>query len=246
MILGGSSGLGLASAMKLAEAGFDICIVHRTRKGDLEDFMKAVSEMEATGARITSFNKDALKTETIIEVLGQLPEHSVSLLLHSIAKGSLKPLTSDTALNKQDIEITLYAMGYSWYEWTKALIDTNKFKSEATNLAFTSEGNTKVWPGYAAVSAAKATLEALMRNMAVEYAPLGITTNCIQAGVTETPSFKMIPGSEVLAEMTEKRNPFRRLTTAEDIANVVFLMSREEARWINGTVIKADGGESLR
>ncbi|MBT8261480.1 MAG: SDR family oxidoreductase [Bacteroidia bacterium] len=245
VILGGSSGLGLASARKLAETGFDICIVHRTRKSDLPAFTKAVAEMESFGSKITSFNKDALKSETINEVIGQLAENSVGLLLHSIAKGSLKPLTSENALNNQDIEITLHAMGYSWYEWTKALLDANKFASKVRNLAFTSEGNSKVWPGYAAVSAAKATLEAMMRSMAVEYAKFGITSNCIQAGATETPSFKMIPGSEKLAEAAKKRNPFRRLTTAEDVANAVYLMSREEAGWINGTVIKADGGESL-
>ena len=128
----------------------------------------------------------------------------------------------------------------------RALIEAGKFSDNARNLAFTSEGNSKVWPGYAAVSAAKATLEAFMRSMAVEYAPLGITTNCIQAGATETPSFKMIPGSDVLAGTTRKRNPFGRLTTPEDVANAVYLISRQEAAWINGTVLKVDGGESLR
>jgi NAD(P)-dependent dehydrogenase (short-subunit alcohol dehydrogenase family) len=246
VILGGSSGLGLASAFKLAEGGHDICIVHRTRKSDLPDFEKAVSEMESTGVTISAFNKDALKAETIAEVISELKERSVGLLLHSIAKGSLKPLSTKDALNNQDIAITLHAMGYSWYEWTKALIDANKFADNARNLAFTSEGNSKAWTGYAAVSAAKATLEAFMRSMAVEYAPLGITTNCIQAGATETPSFKMIPGSDILAQTAKKRNPFSRLTTPVDVANAVFLMSRPEADWINGTVLKVDGGESLR
>ena len=54
----------------------------------------------------------------------------------------------------------------------------------------------------------------------------------------------MIPGSEDLAEFTKKRNPFHRLTRPEDVANVVYLMCTEEANWINGTIIKADGGES--
>jgi NAD(P)-dependent dehydrogenase (short-subunit alcohol dehydrogenase family) len=80
----------------------------------------------------------------------------------------------------------------------------------------------------------------------VEFAPLDITTNCIQAGTTETPSFLVIPGSEELAKMAKKRNPFRSLTQPEDVANVVFLLCKKEADWINGTILKVDGGESLR
>ncbi|MCW5519383.1 SDR family oxidoreductase [Aureitalea sp. L0-47] len=246
LILGGSSGLGLASAMKLASEGMNICIVHRTRKTDVEKLNEAIAEMRSHGVSVAEFNKDALKKETIDGVVGSLADHSIKVLLHSIAKGSLKPLHGDNSLNKQDLEITLHAMGHSWLEWTQALFKANKFSENARNLAFTSEGNAKVWPGYAAVSAAKATLEALMRSMAVEYASLGMTTNCIQAGATETASFKMIPGSELLAETARKRNPFKRLTTPEDVANVVYLLSRDEAQWINGSVIKADGGESLR
>ena len=71
------------------------------------------------------------------------------------------------------------------------------FSERARNIAFTSEGNNRVWPGYGAVSAAKAVLESLMRNMAVEWAGLGLNTNCIQAGTTQTASFLAIPGSEI-------------------------------------------------
>jgi len=77
-------------------------------------------------------------------------------------------------------------------------------------------------------------------------APMEITTNCIQAGTTETPSFMVIPGSDELAEAAKKRNPFNRLTQPEDVANVVFLLCNKEADWMNGTILKVDGGESLR
>jgi enoyl-[acyl-carrier protein] reductase I len=55
----------------------------------------------------------------------------------------------------------------------------------------------------------------------------------------------MIPNSETIKEHTLKRNPFGKLTTPEDVANVVYLLSKDEASWINGTIIKVDGGESL-
>jgi len=247
LILGGSSGLGLASAKKLASQGMNICIVHRDRKSNLKNFEEEVKQMKTSGISVKTFNMDGLKEEVRKEIINELPKKSVKILLHSIAKGSLKKMnTSEEKLTLQDLDITIHAMATSWYEWVQALIENEIFSDKARSIAFTSEGNTRVWPGYAAVSAAKSVLEALMRNMAVEMAPLKITTNCIQAGTTETPSFLAIPGSEKLAEMAKLRNPYNRLTTPEDVANAVYLLCNKEADWINGTILKVDGGESLR
>ncbi|MDN3723491.1 SDR family oxidoreductase [Aequorivita sp. SDUM287046] len=248
LILGGSSGLGLASAKKLASEGMNICIVHRDRKENLPSLEKEIEGMQALGVAVKTFNKNALQKDIIDDILTHFPKHSVKLLLHSIAKGSLKKINGakDEILSKEDFDITLHAMALSWYEWAQALIEKEIFVLNAQNLAFTSEGNAKVWLGYAAVSAAKSALEALMRSMAIEWAPLGITTNCIQAGTTETPSFIAIPGSRELSEIAKNRNPFNRLTTPNDIANVVYLLCKKEAAWINGSIIKVDGGESLQ
>ena len=248
LILGGSSGLGLATAHKLALCGMNICIVHRTRKNNMPELSEHLEKMKGAGVEVLDFNKDALKETTIKTVLTSIPKNKCKLLLHSIAKGSLKTMQAAqlNMLSMTDLDITLHGMATSWYEWTQALIAEEIFTENARNIAFTSEGNTKVWPGYGAVSAAKATLEALMRQMAVELAPMKITTNCIQAGTTLTPSFKLIPGSEILTEKAKKRSPFNRLTTPEDVANSVYLLCKEEANWINGTVLTVDGGESLQ
>jgi NAD(P)-dependent dehydrogenase (short-subunit alcohol dehydrogenase family) len=101
-------------------------------------------------------------------------------------------------------------------------------------------------PGYAAVSVAKVALEALMRSIALEFAPLGIKANCLQAGVTDTESFRMIPNSQQIKKTAEKRNPMGRITTPEDVANAAYLLCLKESAWINGSILKADGGESLR
>src|SRR5690606_18279845 len=106
-------------------------------------------------------------------------------------------------------------------------------------------GNSRALKGYAAVSAAKAALEAITRNIALEFAPYGIRANCIQAGLTDTKSQRMIPGSKEMKDLAISRNPFKRITTPEDVANAVYLLCKEEASWINGTVIPVDGGESI-
>lgn len=247
LIIGGSSGLGLATAYKLALEGYNLCIVYRDRKSNAAKNEAAFNEMRSNGVKVAAFNKDALKEEVIEEILATVKEKSISIVVHSVAKGSLKPMVSDTeVLSKTDLDITIHAMGTSWWQWVHSCIEKNLFTDNVSNIAFTSEGNQKVWEGYGAVSAAKATLEALMRQMAVELAPLGIKSNCIQAGVTQTASFAMIPGSDKLAAMAQKRNPFKRLTLPEDVANAVYVLTLPESNWITGNVIKVDGGESLR
>jgi enoyl-[acyl-carrier protein] reductase III len=101
-------------------------------------------------------------------------------LLHSIAKGNLKPMIADesAALQNDDFHLTLESMAISLYDWTKLLFEKKLFAADARVLSFTSQGNTKAWKGYAAVSAAKAALEAITRNIALEFAPYGIRANC--------------------------------------------------------------------
>ena len=109
----------------------------------------------------------------------------------------------------------------------------------------TSAGSTRVWPGYGPVSAAKAALEAHVRQLAVELGPLGITVNAIRAGVTDTPAFRKIPGSDFMAEQVRTRNPSGRMTSTSDVADVIAMLAGDESQWITGTVIGVDGGEDV-
>lgn len=253
LVLGGSSGLGLATAKKLARHGYDIIIVHRDKRTDIQNIDKHFTTITLSGVRLQSYNVDAGNPEKRSEVLAQIskflgPGQRINVLVHSIAKGSLKSMAAKgiDGLSHQDFSITMNLMALTLYDWTKDLLENGLLALDTRIVSFTSEGNTKALTGYAAVSAAKVTLEAITRNMALEFAPLGVKANCIQAGITETPAFSMIPGSEKLKQETLKRNPNGRLTTPEDVANVVYLLTLEEAKWITGTVIKVDGGESLR
>lgn len=175
------------------------------------------------------------------------PKGKVRCLLHSIARGTLKAMLPETgtALSVDDYRITLDSMAYSLYEWVKDLSDRQLFAADARVLSFTSEGSHRAWKHYGAVSAAKAALEAISRNIALEFAPRGIRANCIQAGTTNTRSLQLIPGSEQLIAWSEARSPFQRLTTPEDVANVVYLLCKDEAAWINGAIIPVDGGAHI-
>ncbi|PWV56743.1 SDR family oxidoreductase [Chitinophaga sp. S165] len=252
LILGGSSGLGLAAARKLALHGMNICIVHRDPRVEMERIDKDLDAIRSNGVQAIAFNTDAMSAEKRDSVLMALKtamgaNGRVRTLVHSIAKGNLKAMHSndDATLSNEDFHITIDSMAISLYDWTQAMVRLQLFAPDARVLSFTSEGSSKAWKHYAAVAAAKAALEAISRNIALEFAPLGLRANCIQAGVTVTRSMQMIPGSEDIITYTKQRNPFQRLTTPEDIANAVYLLCKDEAAWINGAVIPVNGGEHI-
>ena len=252
LILGGSSGLGLATAKKLAHHGMNICVVHRNSRFQEAEITLEFNKIKTEGVQFVSFNMDAINPEKRNEIIIELKQHlgqdgKIRTLVHSIAKGNLKPMISEDgpSLKNDDFNLTINAMAISLYDWAKAIFESNLFAKDARIISFTSEGNTRTWKDYAAVSAAKVALQAITRSIALEFAPFGIRANCIQAGVTDTMSLRLISGSEKIKEHTVLRNPFKRLTTPEDVANVVYLLSKDEASWINGCIIPVDGGEHI-
>jgi enoyl-[acyl-carrier protein] reductase III len=272
IILGGSSGFGFAAAEKLAAHGMNIAVLYRETSAAERLLKEKFNRIAAAaGVIIDTYNVNALDTVSRASFLRQFAaraghQHSVRLLLHSIARGNLKPLVSapDTAsdfvgaddqgpgeadlsiLSVDDIRFTTYAMSTSLLDWTRSLLQEGHFYADARIIGLTSEGAHKYWDGYAAVSIAKASLESLVTYMAVELGKYGLKTNLIQAGISETPSLKKIPSSQELLELAGRRNPLGRTTRPQDVANVIYLLCTDEASWINGSIIPVDGGEHCR
>jgi enoyl-[acyl-carrier protein] reductase III len=257
IILGGSSGFGYAAIEKLAAHGMNIALLYRETHAAEKQIKIQLSDIAGKNqVKILPYNINALTEDgrtSFIEGLQNagVPKKSVMLLLHSIARGNLKPLTTDESkhgetLSAEDLQLTTYAMSNSLLDWARILIAEDLFADDGRIVGLTSEGAHKYWESYAAVSVAKASLESLATYMAVEFAQFGLRTNIIQAGVTETPSFKMIPGSKELAEFTSSRNPLGRITRPQDVANVIYLLCLPEALWINGALIHVDGGEHCK
>jgi enoyl-[acyl-carrier protein] reductase III len=260
IILGGSSGFGIAAVEKLAMHGMNVAVLYRETAATERSLKKRLSLLAETYAvNIAPFNINALDIsgrKTFIEKFTTInrKKHSVRLLLHSIARGNLKPLVlpdadldkSNEVLSVEDIQFTTYAMSSSILDWVRSLLKAELFQADARIIGLTSEGAHKYWEGYAAVSVAKASLESLTTYMAMELSKYGLKTNLIQAGITETPSLKKIPGSEKLIRMAKERNPLGRLTKPYDVANVIYLLCSDEASWINGSLIHVDGGEHCR
>jgi NAD(P)-dependent dehydrogenase (short-subunit alcohol dehydrogenase family) len=253
-VLGASSGFGGAAAIELARAGMNIFGVHLDRQTTMPNVHQVIRDIKHTGREAVFYNinaADAIKrAETLDEIKERFGSHgnTVRVLIHSLAFGTLKAFiskNSEDSVNQAQMEMTIDVMANSLVYWTQGLFWRGLIKRGGRIFAMTSSGGHSTLPFYGAVSAAKATLESHIRQLANELGPYGITANAVMAGVTDTPALRKIPGSVDMLRIAKAKNPGGRLTTPEDIAKMIVLLSEENAAWVSGNVIGVDGGEDI-
>lgn len=254
LILGASSGFGRATSLELARAGFSIFGVHLDRKATLPNVEQVVSEIKSIGRQAIFFNVNASDEAKIDDVVDAIEKKfngepgELLVLLHSLAFGTLKPFIADDpsqAITKAQMDMTVDVMAHSLVYWVQRLVRKKLLKTGSRIYAMTSAGSSRVWKTYGAVSAAKASLESHIRQLALELAPLGITANAIMAGVTDTPALRKIPGNEYMIEAAKKKNPSGRTTTPQDVAQAIAALSNGRTAWMTGNTIRVDGGENI-
>ncbi len=253
LILGASSGFGGASAVALAKEGYNIFGIHLDRQSTMPKVKTIINKIQKYGSKAVFFNinaADPIKRDDVLDEIKErfaTKEHPhVHVLIHSLAFGTLKPIVSKTpneSITRAQMQMTLDVMAHALVYWTQGLILRDLFAPGGRIFALTSAGSHQVIPYYGAVSAAKAALEAHIRQLSVELGYMKITANAIMAGVTDTPALRKIPGNDQMKKAAQMKNPRGRLTTPEDVAKAIVLLCDEKADWISGNVIGVDGGE---
>jgi NAD(P)-dependent dehydrogenase (short-subunit alcohol dehydrogenase family) len=259
LILGASSGMGEATALALAAAGYRICGVHLDFRAGLAHVAEIRARIEAAGSEALFINANAADDEKRAATLASLRERFdrsraegrdpyVRVVMHSLAFGSLVPFLADdpkAAVDRKKMEMTQDVMANSLVYWAQDLWRGGFLGAGSRVFAMTSEGSARVVPSYGAVSSAKAALESHVRQLAMEFARLGsgVTVNAIRAGVTLTPALMKIPEHEQIIEAATRRNPTGRMTTPEDVAGTILALSGEGTGFISGEIIGVDGAE---
>jgi enoyl-[acyl-carrier protein] reductase III len=260
LILGASSGFGGASGLSLARAGYPIIGVHLDLRGTIANATAVRDEIAATGVPVVFHNVNAAdedKRHGVVEATKQIFDERrsqgkdpfIAVLLHSLAFGTtLSYVASEPEqreVSQKQLEMTADVMAHSLVYWTRDLLHAGLLANGSRIFAMTSEGAKKAVPTYGPVSAAKAALEAHIRQLALELIQRGITVNAIRAGVTDTPALRRIPGHEELRSTAEARNPGGRLTRPEDVAEALVALASPRLYWMTGNTIGIDGGEMM-
>ena len=255
VVLGASSGFGGATAVELAKSGMNIIGIHLDRQATMPLVQQIMKDIKHAGVKSMFYNINAAdpikRGETLDDIKEQLAadgNNTVKVLLHSLAFGTLKPYIGKKAedcITQAQMEMTLDVMAHSLVYWAQGLVLRNLMKKGGRIFAMTSSGGHTAIPSYGAVSAAKASLEAHIRQLAMELGPFGITVNTLMAGVTDTPALRKIPNSDKMLDIARAKNPAGRLTDPHDIARAIVVLSEEGASFISGNVIGVDGGEDI-
>ena len=248
LILGVSSGIGRACALELASNGLNIIGLYMRKSKDV--ITQLENDIKSSGVDAKLIKMNACNYESMESLLSsdEFQNIKIKALIHSLAFGSMKPFIShkeNSTLNKKNIDMTLDVMSNSLIYWTQAVYKNNLFIKGSQIIGMTSSGGRKQWSSYGAVSMSKAALESACRQLAVELAGDHIAVNTIQAGVTDTPALRKIPGNEEMIARTLAINPNKRLTTPEDVAHVASLIGLSFRTWMTGNVIRVDGAEDI-
>ena len=261
LILGASSGMGEATALKLAAAGYRIAGVHLDFRAALAHVDEVKAKIEALGSEALYLNMNAADDDKRAAALATIRERFdrsraagghpyIRVVMHSLAFGSLVPFLAEdpkAGVDRKKMEMTQDVMANSLVYWVQDLYRGGFLEHGSKIFAMTSEGSSRVVPTYGVVSSAKAALESHIRQLAMELAQTrkGITANTIRAGVTMTPALMKIPEHDMIIESATKRNPTGRMTTPQDVANAILALSGDGTDFINGEVIGVDGGEFI-
>jgi NAD(P)-dependent dehydrogenase (short-subunit alcohol dehydrogenase family) len=252
LILGSSSGFGAATAIKLAEEGYNIIGVHLDRAVNMPLVNGIIERIRGFGVEAKFFNMNAAdekkRNEIIESLLAEASHPKIKVVMHSLAFGTLLPFVpvdGGKYITKAQMEMTSDVMAHSLVYWVQDLFRAGLLSHGGRIFGMTSSGGHAIIPSYGAVSAAKAALESHIRQLASELGRFGITANSIMAGVTDTPALRKIPGSVPMLDVAYRKNPGGRLTQPEDVARIIALLCKEDAGWVSGGIINVDGGEDI-
>lgn len=254
LILGASSGFGAATARALAREGMHIAGVHLDARSTRDRAESVIADVEAAGVQAHFFNTNAADARQRARVLAALvetlapPSRRLHIVVHTLAFGSLLPFIGESPgeqVSENQMEMTLRVMAHSLVYWTQDLVHADLLGRGSRVYALSSLGSQRAYPYYGPVSAAKAALEAHMRQLAVELAPREIAVNCLLPGVTDTPALRAIPGHASILARVREHHPAGRLTCVEDVAQALVVLADPRLVWISGAVIPVDGGEAV-
>jgi enoyl-[acyl-carrier protein] reductase III len=239
LVTGGSRGIGRAIARALARAGASVAINYVRHR---EQADAVAEEIRAMGSRALTLRANVAEDEQIRAMMDRIGEAfgKLDILVCNAASGVLRPALEIT---RRHWRWTMEINAGSILPLVQGAVPLMPGGGHV--VAVSSHGAVRAIPNYTAVGASKAALEAVVRHLAAELAPRGIHANAVSAGVVETDALRHFPNREEILARTRERTPAGRLTTPEDVANVVLFLVSPLASMVHGQTIVVDGGYAI-
>ena len=239
VVTGGSRGIGLAIATKLAQGGANIAILY---VGDESEGIKAKEELLQYGTKVEQYFCDVSDFEASQKVVEQVIKEfgGIDFLINNAG------ITRDKLILNMDEKDFDAVIGVNLKGTFNMIKHTYKhfMKKRFGRIVSTSSivglnGNA----GQANYSASKAGIIGLTKSVAKELAGRGVTANAVAPGYIETDMTNVL--SDKVKDAMKAQIPAKRIGTPEDVANVVAFLCSDEASYVTGEVIRVDGGLAM-
>lgn len=235
IVTGASRGIGAAVAQQLAHEGLAVIVNYARGREEAE---KVVAAIEREGGRAVAAQAD-IGEAAGMPALFDIAEQAfggVDILVNNAGTMKLGTLAEvgDADFDRQ-VALNLGGVFRGMREAARRLRDGGRIVSFSSSVVGLYQ------PGYGVYAATKAAVEAMTHILAKELGPRAITVNAVAPGPVET-RFFLEGKSEDQVRAIAGMNAFKRLGQPEDIARVVAFLASPQAGWINGQVIRANGG----
>lgn len=233
VVIGGNSGIGLASAQAFGEAGARVAILGRDRK-TLDEAARALDDALVAQGDITDL-------KTVEEFFGQVATRLGRIDVLFLNAGIARFAPVETVTEQFYDEVFDVNVKGIFFTAQLALAHLNDGASVILN---TSVANSVGIPGASVYAASKAAVRSLAKTFSAEWIGRGIRVNAISPGPIATPIYDRLP-REVTASLTETllpKVPMKRFGEAHEVANAVLFFASGAASYVTGTELKVSGG----
>ena len=247
LVTGSSRGIGRGIALKLAERGVNVAVHYHTQANAANE---TLAQVRARGAKGCVIQADVTRPEDIQRMFDEVRRQFGGLdIFVSNARPELAafyrpPMDLGVEHWRAAIDSQAQAFLLASQAAAKLMPDGGRIVA----ISYSPSGRTGSWQPWAAMGAAKAALDALVRYFAVALGPRGITVNVVSPGATDDSVVSRLP-TEVFQAIRAWHEsgwtPMRRVGTPADIGNGVMLLCMDEAGFITGQTIHVDGGGSI-
>jgi 3-oxoacyl-[acyl-carrier protein] reductase len=235
LVTGASRGIGAAVARRLASEGFGVVVNYSRGSADAETLVR---EIEQAGGRAVAVQADVADPAGIGQLFDAAEQAfgGLDVLVNNAGVMRLAPVadTDDAALDAQ-LAVNLSGVFRGMREAARRLRDGGRI------ISFSSSVVGLYQPGYGVYAATKAAVEALTHILAKELGPRRITVNAVAPGPVDTELFTT-GKSDAQIDAITRTIPLGRLGSPDDIARVVSFLAGPDGGWVNGQVLRANGG----